>query len=142
MFPESGVRVAEKLDGILSQAPPLAETRETPLQLLMRDGVAPLARHFGMSARTLRRHCARVGLRLDVQRRTLRRELVMTLLATDLPIAEVANRLGYASSQTLARFLKKSFGVTATQVRRQNRSKAELPGSSSRADRPSQPTTR
>ncbi len=122
----SGVHVAEELSGVLSQAPLSAEAHETPLFILMRDGIAPLARHFGISARTLRRHCARAGLRLDVQRRALRRELVMILLATDLPISDVAHRLGYASSKTLARFLKKTFGATATHMKRRMRPRVGL----------------
>jgi AraC-like DNA-binding protein len=74
-----------------------------------------------MSPRTLRRHCAKTGLRLAAYKQALRRESVMQLLVTDLSIGTIAARLGFASSQTLARFIKKAFGSTATALRRQAR---------------------
>lgn len=91
---------------------------EDPLRLLLEEGVGSLARHVGMSARSLRRHCANAGLPLARRRKDLRADEVRRLLAMDLPVATIAQRLGFSSSQTLARFLKQRFGRTATQLRR------------------------
>jgi AraC-like DNA-binding protein len=39
------------------------------------------------------------------------------LLATDLPVTTVSDRLGFGSTQTFARFMRREFGETATAFR-------------------------
>jgi AraC-like DNA-binding protein len=43
--------------------------------------------------------------------------MALRLLASDLPVRAIALRLGFASSQTFARFLRREFGATATALR-------------------------
>lgn len=91
------------------------------LLLVVHQGVPALARMWGMSERTLRRRCALLGVCVGEQSASLKRDLTERLLAGDLPIASVAARLGFASSQTLARFVRREFGVTPTSLRRRLR---------------------
>lgn len=95
----------------------LSVTSETDL-LLVRVGVRAAAERLGISERTLRRQFDRRGLRLHDHLVARRREMTLKLLAGDLPVATVASRLGFASSQTFARYVRRQFGATATDVRR------------------------
>jgi AraC-like DNA-binding protein len=95
----------------------LSVTSETDL-ILVRLGVRAAAERLGISERTLRRQFDRRGLRLRDHLVARRREMTLGLLAGDLPVATVASRLGFASSQTFARYVRRQFGATATDVRR------------------------
>lgn len=112
------ILLARQLWHVLGKGTPVPDSADAPIRLLIRGGIGSLARYFGMSSRTLRRYCARAGLHLSIHRNELRREELIVLLSTRLPIAEVADRLGFSSSQTLARFVRKEFGSTPTQMRR------------------------
>lgn len=75
------------------------------------------ARTLGLSERTFRRQFERKGLRLSDLLGERRRQMALRLLASDLPVRTIADRLGFASSQTFARFLRREFGATATALR-------------------------
>jgi AraC-like DNA-binding protein len=94
------------------------EAEQEVLLVLVRYGARGLARRLGISPRTLRRHCAAQGMRLIESRQALRREATLRLLATELGLADVATALGFSSSQTLARFVRGEFDLTATELRR------------------------
>lgn len=89
---------------------------------LLRFGVRIVAEHLGISERTLRRQFQRQGIRLRDHIRRRRRELALRLLGGDLPVGTLASRLGFSSSQTFARFVRREFGETATGLRRRIRS--------------------
>jgi AraC-like DNA-binding protein len=89
---------------------------EEALLLLVRHGVSAVAARERTSVRTLRRICARRGLSLAEYRVAAKRELARRLLAAGMPVKEVAARLGFASSQTFARFVRREFGMTATRI--------------------------
>lgn len=95
-----------------------------PDDVLLRSGVKATALSLGVSERTLRRRFAKRGTRPNDRRAALRREGTLALLGGDLPIAAVASRLGFSSSQTFARFVRRVFGTTASAVRRRVRAKA------------------
>jgi len=87
-------------------------------ELLLRLGVREAAERLGVSERTLRRRYARLGSRLHDHLGKLRRERALDLLGGGLPVSVIALRLGFASSQTFARWVRRSFGFTATELRR------------------------
>lgn len=87
-------------------------------ELIFRLGVREAAERLGVSERTLRRRYARLGTRLHDHLGRLRRERALDLLAGGLPVSVIALRLGFASSQTFARWMRKTFGTTATALRR------------------------
>lgn len=87
-------------------------------ELLVRDGVKALASEWGLPARTLRRLCAERHVNLSACRRVFKRELARELLRSREPLGQVAQALGFASTQTLARYVRTEFGCTATELRR------------------------
>ena len=90
---------------------------EEALLLLVRHGVSAVAARRQTTVRTLRRICVRQGLSLAEYRLAAKREMARRLLAAGTPVKDVAARLGFASSQTFARFVKREFGMTATSIR-------------------------
>ena len=86
-------------------------------------GVADVARHFGVSMRTLehRVHVA-TGSSVHAMIRTVRLEHVCQLLkTTDMPISEIAERTGYRLATTLGALFTKTFGMSMRQYRAKNR---------------------
>jgi AraC-like DNA-binding protein len=84
---------------------------------LVRFGPRLAASRVGISERTLRRRFERRGLQLAAYTKESRLKMVPHLLATDLSLRTVADRLGFASPQTFARFIRREFGETATAIR-------------------------
>ncbi len=93
-------------------------TDEETVLFILRFGIRLVAGRRGVSERTLRRQFERIGLRLSDLLQERRRDLALGLLAGDLPVGAVALRLGFSSSQTFARFLRREFGATARELRR------------------------
>lgn len=89
---------------------------EEALLLLVRHGVSAVAARQQTSVRTLRRICARQGLSLAEYRDAAKREMARRLLTAGTPVKDVAARLGFSSSQTFARFVRREFGMTATRI--------------------------
>lgn len=84
---------------------------------LVRFGPRLAAGRSGVSERTLRRRFERRGLRLMDYLKKSRRRFAERLLLTDLPLMTVSTNLGFGSTQTFARFMRREFGETATAVR-------------------------
>lgn len=85
---------------------------------IVRFGLRLTASRWGMSERTLRRIFAALGtspreLIHDVRRREARR-----LLATSLPLSDVARHLGFSTEKTFSRWVHEEFGRPPTAVRR------------------------
>jgi len=90
---------------------------ETAL-FIMQFGGHLAADSRGVSTRTLRRQFERLGVTLSDHMMRKRRKLALTHLADGVPIRDIARQLGFASAQTLARFIHREFGTTATVLRR------------------------
>ena len=100
-----------------SSADEFALLSEEMAIFLVRFGPRLAACRHGISERTLRRRFERRGLRLAVHVRESRLRMAERLLATDLPVTTVSDRLGFGSTQTFARFMRREFGETATAFR-------------------------
>jgi len=101
-----------------SSADEFALLSEEMAIFLVRFGPRLAASRHGISERTLRRRFERRGLRLADHMKESRRRLAERLLATDLPLTTVSDRLGFGSPQTFARFMRREFGETASSLRR------------------------
>ena len=74
---------------------------------------------IGMSPRTLtRRFETEVGMSLRSWRQRLRLFMAMELLGSDLPITEIALRLGYSSASAFIFMFRSEMGVSPLQYRR------------------------
>lgn len=100
-----------------SSAEEFALLSEEMAIFLVRFGPRLAACRQGISERTLRRRFERKGMRLAAYTKECRLKLARRLLATDLPLSTVSDRLGFSSPQTLARFMRREFGETTTAVR-------------------------
>lgn len=101
-----------------SSAEEFALLSEEMAIFLVRFGPRLAASRHGISERTLRRRFERRGFRLADHMKDSRRRLAERLLLTDLPLTTVSDRLGFGSTQTFARFMRREFGATGTVVRR------------------------
>lgn len=89
------------------------------------------AHEIGMSPRTLtRRFESEVGMSLRSWRQRLRLFRAMELLASDLPITEIALRLGYASASAFIFMFRSEMSISPLQYRRKlsNSDRAEHAG--------------
>lgn len=93
---------------------------ETAL-FLLRFGIRLGVGLFGVSERTLRRRFERRGVRLSDLLAKRRRREALRLLSEEIPLKAIAPHLGFSSTQTLARYLRREFGSTATLLRKQIR---------------------
>ena|ERR1035441_8824075 len=84
---------------------------------LFRHGGRGLTLRTGVAGRTRRRRLAAGGTGLHELKRLERRRLAESLLASSLPLTEIAKRLGYSSTQTLSRFVRQEFGTTPIGLR-------------------------
>lgn len=75
------------------------------------------ARQLTVSARTLRRHLAQEGVSLrDLQEET-REALAEELLASGMPVAEIADRLGYSQTSSFTQAFRRWKGVGPREYR-------------------------
>jgi len=95
---------------------------EESVLFLLRFGIRLGVGLFGVSERTLRRRFASHGVRLSDLLAERRRREALRLLAGEIPLKAIALLLGFSSTQTLARYLRREFGTTATALRRELRS--------------------
>ena len=124
--PVKAVRVIGPRPG--SGVPDLADellTEEMAL-LLVRFGVGGTARRLGVSERTLRRDFVRAGASVHDHISRTRRAMAVRLLASSCPLARVAEEIGFASSQTFARFVAREFGFTPSALRKSLRWRAGI----------------
>jgi len=96
----------------------LDRLNEETVLFLLRFGIRLGVGIFGVSERTLRRRFERQGLRLSDLLAERRRQEALRLLAGDLSLKAIALVLGFSSTQTLARYLRREFGATATTLRK------------------------
>ena len=83
-----------------------------------RPDLARVAARCALSTRSLRRHLAAQGLSFRAELRRLRLEYAHHALAhTDLPIAEIARRLGYSEQSALTRAVRQALGVSPSRLR-------------------------
>ncbi|UWU75269.1 helix-turn-helix transcriptional regulator [Bradyrhizobium huanghuaihaiense] len=76
-------------------------------------------REIGMSARTLTRHFeSEVGMSLRAWRQRVRLFKAIELLGSDLPITEIALRLGYSSASAFIFMFRSEMSVSPLQYRR------------------------
>ena len=101
-----------------SSAEEFALLSEEMAIFLVRFGPRLAASREGISERTLRRRFERRGLHLAAYTKESRLKMVPRLLATDLSLTTISDRLGFASSQTFARFVRREFNETPTEARR------------------------
>ena len=121
------------LDTHASQAPymaaqhlrasdPVAERAERFVRSHLSESftIAALAKHIGVSPRTLaRRLHAAVGLGPIAFVQRLRVEAAVRLLETSpLSLEEIAERVGYADASTLSRLIRRETNATAQELRR------------------------
>ncbi len=81
--------------------------------ILIQRGASGLARYFKVSPRTFRRICAKKGISLHEFRAILTVAGAKALLRSGLLVGDVARQLGFSSSQTFARFIRRRCGTTA-----------------------------
>ncbi|MGZ6988712.1 MAG: helix-turn-helix domain-containing protein, partial [Thermoanaerobaculia bacterium] len=110
-------RLAAARGALAEKAEPFDLLDEEAVLFVLHFGMRLTARTLGLSERTFRRQFERKGLRLSDLLGDRRRQMALRLLASDLPVRTIADRLGFASSQTFARFLRREFGATATALR-------------------------
>jgi AraC-like DNA-binding protein len=114
-----------------SQVPPeldgetLDRLDEETVLFILRGGIRLAAGKWGVSERTLRRRFQRKRLRLCDLLQKRRRDMTLRLLSGDLPVGAVAERLGFSSSQSFARYVRREFGATARELRRRQGMPAE-----------------
>jgi AraC-like DNA-binding protein len=77
-----------------------------------------VARSLGLSTPTLRRRLAQVGLSFRRLSADYRQAELQELLATALPIREIAERLGMSDDRSLRRFCGERLGVSPREYRR------------------------
>ncbi len=94
---------------------------DSEVAMLIQHSVSGLARHLDLAPRTLRRVCAEKGVSLRAFRALLVIAGARTLLQANFPVKDVAHRLGFSSSQTLARFIRRECGTTARELKAKHR---------------------
>ena len=115
-------------DGMTVESPPTRKIlsahcdsglRPEDLVELVERGGRGLILSTGVAGRTRRRMLARGGAGLNEVKRAARRTLAASLLSSSLPLKEIARKLGYSSTQTLSRFIRKEFGTTPIELRKE-----------------------
>lgn len=97
-----------------ASGPVLGETSEDILTL---QGKKALARRKGLSLRTLHRRLSEFGLEASAIQDANKRKSILALLATELPLKDVASRLALSGPQSLNRLVRRLFGATPNEVR-------------------------
>jgi AraC-like DNA-binding protein len=88
---------------------------------------AHVAARCAVSTRSLRRHLAAQGRSFREQLGQLRLEYAQAALAhTDLPIDEIARRLGYSQQSVLTRAVRRTLGASPSQLRARARLERQI----------------
>ena len=88
------------------------------LALLVRDGLAGVAKREGMSKRTVRRRLKETGKTASEVVRTIRIEVALKMLKGSDPFRSISLQLGYESARCFSRFVSREFGRTPTEMRK------------------------
>ncbi|GEM_PF-1909871 len=122
--PELKALMLEEMEKLNDQQRDLSLTESSEhwlLQHLGRSGVGmlQLSSHFHMSERTLRRALLKEGTQLrSLKRDTKFEKAKYCLQQTDIPIADVARRLGYKNNSCFSQAFKKWAGVSPSSFRK------------------------
>lgn len=112
------------------------------VRCLLFRGNKGLARHAGVSVRTLRRRFRRCGITLKGVLGAKRASVVLNLMQSGLSLRQIAFSAGLSSPPALARFVKREFGMTPAKLAKQLRrdgATADTPGTRLRVDDRQQP---
>ena len=86
-----------------------------------------VAQHLGVDRRTIHRHLAKEGESFATLLQSVRSELVMRQVRdSDLPLAEVAQLLGFAAPAAFSHWFRHTFGCSVTAWRTQEKAKAAV----------------
>lgn len=86
-----------------------------------------VAQHLGVDRRTIHRHLAKEGDTFATLLQSVRSELVMRQVQdSDLPLAEVAQLLGFAAPAAFSHWFRTTFGCSVTAWRTQEKAKAAV----------------
>ena len=86
-----------------------------------------VAQHLGVDRRTIHRHLAKEGETFATLLQSVRSELVMRQVQdSDLPLAEVAQLLGFAAPAAFSHWFRSTFGCSVTAWRTQEKAKAAV----------------
>jgi AraC-like DNA-binding protein len=100
-----------------------ARVREAILRALTRSEYCTrqhIGRGLGFQERTLNRHLFKMGTSFEAIRDDVRRDLAFRYLArADLPLTEVAGRLGYSELAVLSRCCRRWFDLSPRQLRQE-----------------------
>jgi AraC-like DNA-binding protein len=97
-----------------------SKSADDQLDVLVREGGKALARQEGVSFRTLRRRFKDRGMTISQARLTRQASMVVNLLQLkDVPLRDVALRLGYSGVPSFTKFVRREFGVPPGILRRQ-----------------------
>lgn len=86
-----------------------------------------VAQHLGVDRRTIHRHLAADGESFATLLQSVRSELVMRQVKdSDLPLAEVAQLLGFSAPAAFSHWFRSTFGCSVTHWRQQEKAKAAV----------------
>ncbi|MGM9427615.1 AraC family transcriptional regulator [Hydrogenophaga sp. MI9] len=86
-----------------------------------------VAQHLGVDRRTVHRHLAQEGESFATLLQSVRSELVLRQVQdSDLPLAEVAQLMGFAAPAAFSHWFRSTFGCSVTAWRAQERAKAAV----------------
>lgn len=124
MIPPRGIVTRRSTDFLAVANPLVAQAMRFMWDNLDLDlSVAEVAEHFGVSIRSLQRafrnHLGR-GVIAELRRRRLQ-ELRRLLRTTDMPVADLAARVGFRTLVHLHKCFRDAYGVTPRQYRLQRR---------------------
>jgi AraC-like DNA-binding protein len=86
-----------------------------------------VAQHLGVDRRTIHRHLAKEGESFATLLQSVRSELVLRQVRdSDLPLAEVAQLLGFAAPAAFSHWFRSTFGCSVTAWRTQEKAKAAV----------------
>lgn len=86
-----------------------------------------VAQHLGVDRRTIHRHLGREGESFATLLQSVRSELVLRQVQdSDLPLAEVAQLLGFAAPAAFSHWFRSTFGCSVTAWRTQEKAKAAV----------------
>jgi len=122
--PEMARHLAQLLDRMTRERTPglIGRVRELVTALLPEGtcSVERVARHLGMDRRTLHRHLAAENTTFSEVLDATRRDMAAALLtASDRPLQQVADLLGFSGLSAFAHWFRRHFDCSASAYRRQ-----------------------
>ncbi len=113
----SAVSAAQRATPSRKRAPCLSEDTRI---VLLQKGAKGVAKRRGISMRTLIRDLKDGGESAASLTARIRRDEILALLHTEVPLCEVARRVGLSGTQALTRFCRRLLGDTPGRLRRES----------------------